>query len=169
MKRYIVSLGLALAAMTAVPSFADQPFVTSPVQPANIDRSAQAPPPVEQALEITAIDKAIIAFVVRMHVASLSQQKSFEFSRTFTQKTQDHFKSADQMLAFFSRRYFPVRHGKSFHLDSLSLRGEIPVQHAYLVDRSGMRWRLSYGLKDMGDKKWRIVSTVIKPAPGTPT
>lgn len=169
MKRYIVSFSLALAVMTAVPSFADQPFVTSPVQPANIDRSAPTPPPVKQPLEITAIDRAIIAFVVRMHVASLSQQKSFEFSRTFTQKTQDHFKSADQMLAFFSRRYFPVRYGKSFHLDSLSLRGEIPVQHAYLVDRGGVRWRLSYGLKDMGNRKWRIISTVIKPAPGTPT
>ncbi|MCV6576922.1 MAG: DUF4864 domain-containing protein [Cohaesibacter sp.] len=168
MKRYIVSLSLVMTVMTAAPAFAEKPLTQPSVQKANIDRS-ELPAPIAKPLEISVIDKAIIAFVVRMHVASLSRQQATKFSRTFTQKTQDHFKSADQMLAFFSRRYFPVRHGKSLQLDSLSLRGEVPVQHAYLVDRSGLRWRLSYGLKDMGNKKWRIVSTVIKPAPGTPT
>ncbi|MCT4657114.1 MAG: DUF4864 domain-containing protein [Cohaesibacter sp.] len=167
MKRYFVSGALALAVLSAGVANADQSIIKPPAQNIAIDKTL--PAPAMKPLKISVIDKAIIAFVVRMHVGSLSQQKPDQFSKTFTQKTQDHFKSADQMLAFFSRRYFPVRHGKSFQLDTLSLSGDVPVQHGYLIDTKGLRWRVSYGLKDMGNKKWRIVSTVITLAPGTPT
>ncbi|WP_157747779.1 DUF4864 domain-containing protein [Cohaesibacter sp. ES.047] len=120
-------------------------------------------------LQVANVDRKTIKFVVKLHIASLNQQRADLFSQTFTKKTQEAFESPGHMLAFFSIRYIPVVHAKSFDFDGLDLEGKVPVQHGYLTDSKGNRWRLSYGLQHIGNGDWRIISTIIEHAPGNPT
>lgn len=165
MKRALKGVGLALLTMVATPSIAETSTINPDVRKATATTELS---PAER-LQVTSKDRETIRFVVQMHIASLSQQKPGLFSKTFTKKTQEAFESDAHMLAFFSLRYIPVRFGKQFQFDGLSLGGKVPVQHGYLVDKTGTRWRLSYGLQHVGNGDWRIISTIIVPAPGDPT
>ncbi|TLP49105.1 MULTISPECIES: DUF4864 domain-containing protein [Cohaesibacter] len=119
-------------------------------------------------LVLTKVDRAAIQFVVKMHIASLNQQRADLFHKTFTKKTQAAFNSPDEMLIFFSIRYLPVVFAEDFRFSDISLDGSVPIQHGYLTDRRGKRWRLSYGLQNLGDSDWRIISSAIVFAPGDP-
>ncbi len=165
MKRALIGVGLALLTMVATPAIAE----TNPINPDLRPAAASTEMTPSERLQVTHKDRETIRFVVHMHIASLSQQRPVLFSKTFTKKTQEAFESNAHMLAFFSLRYVPVRFGKQFQFDGLSLAGKVPVQHGYLVDKTGMRWRLSYGLQHVGNGDWRIISTIIVPAPGDPT
>jgi len=140
--------------------------IKAPIQPAMAEKKISLG---SERIEISNHDRETIRFVVQTHIASLSQQRPDLFSKTFTKRTQEAFESSAHLLAFFSIRYVPVRFGKEFQFDSLSLSGKVPVQHGYLVDKAGRQWRLSYGMQHMGNGDWRIISTIIKPAPGDPT
>ena len=119
-------------------------------------------------LVLTKVDRAAIHFVIKMHIASLNQQRADLFHKTFTQKTQAAFESPDEMLIFFSMRYLPVVFAKDFRFSDISLDGAVPIQHGYLTDKRGKRWRLSYGLQNLGNSDWRIISSAIVYAPGDP-
>lgn len=166
MKRVKWGAALAILALTATGIANADTAIKVPVQPAMAEQKVSLG---SERIEITSRDRETIRFVVQTHIASLSQQRPDLFSKTFTKKTQEAFESSAHMLAFFSIRYVPVRFGKEFQFDSLSLRGKVPVQHGYLVDKTGRQWRLSYGMQHMGNGDWRIISTIIKPAPGDPT
>ncbi len=119
-------------------------------------------------LVLTKVDRAAIQFVIKMHIASLNQQRADLFHKTFTQKTQAAFESPDEMLIFFSMRYLPVVFAEDFRFTDISLDGAVPIQHGYLTDKRGKRWRLSYGLQNLGNSDWRIISSAIVYAPGDP-
>lgn len=162
MTRKLFGFALALLMTSSMTALAETASTAQPVAKATAASIAKQ-------LDISQEDRDAIRFVVQTHVASLSQQRPDLFSKTFTKKTQEAFESSSHMLAFFSLRYLPVRFGKSFHFDNLSLSGKVPIQSGYLIDKTGMRWRLSYGLQHMGNGDWRIISTIIEPAPGDPT
>ena len=119
-------------------------------------------------LVLTKVDRAAIQFVVKMHIASLNQQRADLFHKTFTQKTQSAFNSPDEMLVFFTLRYLPIVFAEDFRFASINLEGKVPVQHGYLTDKRGKRWRVSYGLQHLGDGDWRIISSALVLAPGYP-
>lgn len=166
MKRLKWAMALLSLAFTSAGIANADTAINAPVYPAMAEQKVSLG---SERIEITNSDRETIRFVVQMHIASLSQQRPDLFSKTFTKKTQEAFESSAHMLAFFSIRYVPVRFGKAFEFDSLSLRGKVPVQHGYLVDKTGRQWRVSYGMRHMGNGDWRIISTIIKPAPGDPT
>ncbi|WP_319531888.1 DUF4864 domain-containing protein [uncultured Cohaesibacter sp.] len=166
MKHVLFGAGICLAAMAVQPAISAENAV--PQEPAKIV-TAKADKTDADRLQVTDVDRKTIQFVVKLHIASLNQQRADLFSQTFTKKTQEAFESPDHMLAFFSIRYIPVVHAKAFNFDGLSLDGSVPIQHGYLTDSKGNRWRLSYGLQHIGNGDWRIISTIIEHAPGDPT
>ena len=165
MKQCLIGTMIGFLALTVVPVVgAEQSVPPQSAQPASVVPETNK----TSKLHVNDYDRETIQFVVKMHIASLSQQRADLFSKTFTEKTQEAFETPEEMLIFFSLRYIPVVFAKTFHFDGLSLDGAVPVQHGYLVDKRGKRWRLSYGFQHMGEGDWRIISTVIELATGDP-
>ena len=81
MKHSIVGAAMSIAALAVSPAIAAGPAIpTSPAQEA----SAHASLGEKERLQVTKIDRQSIQFVVKMHIASLSQQRADLFSKTFT-------------------------------------------------------------------------------------
>ena len=166
MKHFLVGVALFLAASVSIP--AQSAELRSPEYPVKSAQSVRAADMTE-ALALSELDRKSIRFVVKMHVASLSQQRADLFSLTLTDQTQHAFDTADQMLVFFSLRNIPILMAHRFRFEGLSLDGPVPVQHGYLIDKKGNAWRVSYGLQQLGDADWRIIFSVIEHAPGNMT
>ena len=175
MRIAICAIGCILGLAVALPSTSlaeqtGQVIGEQVAQKPEMDHAAKGNQAVKaDLLVLSKVDRTAIQLVIKLHIASLNQQRADLFQQTFTQKTQDAFDSPNDMLVFFTIRYLPVIFAEDFRFSGLSLDGKVPVQHGYLTDKRGKRWRLSYGLQHLGDGDWRIISSALSLAPGEPT